>query len=108
MEAVRIETTLQADGVLTLSGLPFEAGKQVEVIVLEVGSQATTTNAASFDEASTHPFQGQRGVYLQDPFAPTISDAPPEQDRYPLRGMPYTYIDPFEPAVPPEDWEALQ
>jgi hypothetical protein len=26
---------------------------------------------------------------------------------FPLRGLPHTYIDPFEPAVPPEDWEAL-
>jgi hypothetical protein len=27
---------------------------------------------------------------------------------YPLRGTPYRYDDPFGPAVPPEDWEALQ
>jgi hypothetical protein len=27
---------------------------------------------------------------------------------HPLAGLPVTYIDPFEPAVPPEDWEALQ
>jgi hypothetical protein len=27
---------------------------------------------------------------------------------HPLAGLPATYIDPFEPAVPPEDWEALQ
>jgi hypothetical protein len=26
---------------------------------------------------------------------------------YPLRGLPVEYIDPFEPAVPPEDWDAL-
>ncbi len=27
---------------------------------------------------------------------------------HPLAGVPVTYIDPYEPAVPPEDWEALQ
>ncbi len=108
MEAVRIETTVQADGVITLSGLPFAAGEQVEVIVLEAGSQAITIAAASSDEASLHPFQEQPGVYLQDPFAPAIPDNSREQERYPLRGTPYKYIDPFEPVVPPEDWEALQ
>jgi hypothetical protein len=81
MEAIRIETTVQADGVLSLSGLPFAAGQQVEVIVLESAAQATTTETTSFDKTSIHPFQGQPGVYLQDPFAP---------------------------AVPEEDWEALR
>ncbi|HEY3874957.1 MAG TPA: hypothetical protein VGM92_05740 [Candidatus Kapabacteria bacterium] len=27
--------------------------------------------------------------------------------RTPLAGVPVEYIDPFEPAVPPEDWEAI-
>ena len=27
-------------------------------------------------------------------------------ERYPLRGEVYTYLDPFEPAVPAEVWEA--
>jgi hypothetical protein len=27
---------------------------------------------------------------------------------YPLRGLPFEYIDPFEPACPPEDWEVLR
>ena len=25
-----------------------------------------------------------------------------------LQGLPLTYVDPFGPAVPPEDWEALR
>jgi hypothetical protein len=29
-------------------------------------------------------------------------------DPYPLRGTPYRYDDPFGPAVPLEDWEALR
>jgi len=27
---------------------------------------------------------------------------------HPLQGLPVTYIDPFEPATAPEDWEALR
>ena len=30
------------------------------------------------------------------------------ENPYSLRGTPYKYEDPFEPAVPPEDWEALK
>jgi len=31
-----------------------------------------------------------------------------EKDPYPLRGTVSKYIDPYEPAVPPEDWEVYQ
>ncbi|HKA55959.1 MAG TPA: hypothetical protein VKJ47_20095 [Candidatus Binatia bacterium] len=34
MQAYRVETTLQQDGTLTLSDLPFQAGESVEVIIL--------------------------------------------------------------------------
>jgi len=34
MQAYRVETTLQQDGTLTLSDLPFHAGEAVEVIIL--------------------------------------------------------------------------
>jgi len=35
--------------------------------------------------------------------------APPQaQDRYPLRGTPYSYDGPMEPAIPAEEWDALQ
>ncbi len=29
-------------------------------------------------------------------------------DRYPLRGTPYSYVDPFSPAVPAEDWDVVE
>jgi hypothetical protein len=35
MNAHRIETTINQDGTLTLNGLPFQAGDEVEVIILE-------------------------------------------------------------------------
>ena len=28
--------------------------------------------------------------------------------RTPLAGVPVEYIDPYEPAVPPEDWEVIK
>lgn len=31
-----------------------------------------------------------------------------EAERYPLRGLPYKYERPFDPAVPLEDWDALK
>jgi hypothetical protein len=34
MQAYRIETTIQQDGILTLRHLPFHAGETVEVIIL--------------------------------------------------------------------------
>jgi hypothetical protein len=37
---------------------------------------------------------------------PNESSAP---ERYPLQGsQPYSYQDPFEPAVPAEDWEVMR
>ena len=35
MNAHRIETTINQDGTLTLDGLPFQAGDEVEVIIIE-------------------------------------------------------------------------
>ena len=81
MQAYRTEATVAANGVVTLSGLPFTVGKQVEVIVLETGPQATSIKESSLDETAIHPFQDRPGAYLQDPFAP---------------------------ALPEEEWEALQ
>jgi hypothetical protein len=39
------------------------------------------------------------------PPAPDRSTTPTE--RYPLRGESYVYIEPLEPAVPAEQWNAL-
>ncbi|MBI1762899.1 MAG: hypothetical protein HYR56_15825 [Acidobacteria bacterium] len=77
MQAYRVETTVAPDGSLTLSNLPFLTGERVEVIV--------------------------RSSFFQAPSAET--DAKNEAERYPLRGMPIVYHDPFEPAVPESDWE---
>jgi hypothetical protein len=63
-----VETRLERDGVLTLTGLPFRAGDR---LVVQIGSV---------------PNNGVR--------------------RFPMRGRSYQYTDPFEPAIPPDEWEA--
>ena len=71
MEAYRVRVHVNQDGSLTLPDLPFQAGEEVEVIVL---AEARTAR---------------------------------DERRYPLRGTPLHYVDPFEP-VAQDDWEALQ
>ena len=39
MEAVRIEATVQSNGRVILNDLPFEEGKQVEIIVLDTNGK---------------------------------------------------------------------
>jgi hypothetical protein len=69
MQDYRVETRVSGDKSLILTGLPFEAGDKVEVIV----------------RGQEHP-QGNG-------------------ERYPLRGKPIRYVDPFS-SVAEEDWEA--
>lgn len=69
--AYRTRIHIAEDGTLTLSGLPFAAGEEVEVIVL-----------AELPDAR-------------------------DEDRYPLRGEPLRYEDPFTP-LDESDWQALQ
>lgn len=81
MNAHKIETVLTEDGALVLRNLPFRVGDAVEVIILE--------------HSKTE----------QDKIIPQQS----ESNLYPLRGkQPYRYDEPYEPATPLEDWEALK
>jgi len=34
-----------------------------------------------------------------------VEQRPAGDNRYPLRGTPYRFTDPMEPAINPEDWE---
>lgn len=88
MNAHKIETVLSEDGALMLKGLPFHVGDSVEVIIL----------------------QRSRGVSTQGSSSPTKSTVVDESEpnSYPLRGTVLHYEDPFEPAVPIEDWESFQ
>lgn len=79
MNAYKVETILSEDGALTLKDLPFHVGDAVEVIILE-----RSPNQMEKTEDQTEP------------------------NLYPLRGTVLFYEDPFEPAVPVEDWEVLR
>ena len=88
MNAHKIETVLSEDGPLMLIGLPFHVGDAVEVIILE--------RSRSVSEGES-PSQPEKAIFDKS-----------EPNLYPLRGTVLHYEDPFEPAVPIEDWEALQ
>jgi hypothetical protein len=80
MIAHKVQAIVTEDGKLLLQGLPFQAGARVEVIVLD---ESADVKESPVKEAST--------------------------DEYPLRGkQPYQFDDPFSPAVPLEDWDALK
>jgi len=63
MDSHRIETTLEQDGTITLSGLRFHAGDAVEVIVMR--------NAASPRQA--YSLRGTAVTY-EDPFEPVAPE----------------------------------
>jgi hypothetical protein len=75
MNAYKIRSIVMADGSILLKGLPFRAGKSVEVIVNDVSAQET---------------------------------APPDERWKSLQGSVTHYDDPFESAIPLEDWDVPQ
>jgi hypothetical protein len=78
MNAYKIRSIVMADGSIVLKGLPFSAGKSVEVIVLDDISNLESAN----------PRLDERWKSLQ--------------------GSVTRYDDPFESAIPLEDWDVLQ
>ena len=78
MTTHKVETTLTEDGTLILRNLPFQAGDTVEVIILDRPQLASESTSE-----------------------------PAALDQHPLRGTVLRYDDPFEPAVPPTEWEVL-
>ena len=61
MQAYRLETVVEKDGVLTLNDLPVKAGSSVEVIIL---IQPTASS-----QGDTYPLRGKPVTYLK-PFDP--------------------------------------
>ena len=53
-----------------------------------------------------HDLPFRRGESVEVIVLPSQTPAPPDK-RYPLRGTPFTLLDPFEP-VAEEDWEVLK
>lgn len=64
MEAVRVEAIVQPNGRIILDDLPFEEGKQVEIIVLN-----TNTNEAA---CGSNPLKDSVLKY-DDPFEPAAA-----------------------------------
>lgn len=82
MNAYKIRSTVMPDGSIILRGLPFSVGKSVEVIVLDdVLAQTTDIDFVS-------PTSDERWKSLQ--------------------GSVIRYDDPFESAIPLEDWDVLR
>ncbi|MBE9077510.1 hypothetical protein IQ241_09395 [Romeria aff. gracilis LEGE 07310] len=75
MNAHKVAATLTEDGKLLLTGLPFQAGDTIEIILLE---QPKERNSSQANLA---------------------------QLEHPLQGTVLRYEDPFEPAMPVEEWE---
>ena len=73
MEAVRIETKVQSNGRVVIENLPFEDGKEVEVIVLEQEA------SGKYITDDPYPLRGSSYEY-DDPFSPLI----PPDDLEPL------------------------
>jgi hypothetical protein len=95
MNAHKVETILPEDGTLMLQGLPFHAGDAVEVIILK-RSRSVSAGETALKGLGGLPHQMEK------------AEDQPEPNLYPLRGTVLFYEDPFEPAVPVEDWEVLR
>lgn len=79
MSPLTLTAVVQPGGTITLNGLPLAAGDTVQVL-----------------------------VWPPPPLVAPLPEDPTEGGKYPLRGTPGVYIDPFEPACEPEDWEVLR
>jgi hypothetical protein len=78
MNAYKIRSIVTTDGSIVLKGLPFSVGKSVEVIVLD------------------------------DLSSPEVASSKPDERWKSLQGSVTRYDDPFESAIPLEDWDVLQ
>jgi hypothetical protein len=65
MNAHRVEATVKQDGSLTLDGIPFQAGEEVEVIIL--------ARAQKRDGMNAYPLRGQP-VRYDEPTAPVAEE----------------------------------
>ena len=77
------EAVVQPDGTLRVEGVPFGAGEWVRVVLLSPPLPGPRRHSAEEVERSRRTRQGLRGTVLR-------------------------YDDPFGPAVPPDEWEAMK
>jgi len=67
MNAHKVEATINENGQLVLTGLPFQPGDAVEVIVLE--------RPLAHSEAKVYPLKDKQPYRYDDPFEPAVSPA---------------------------------
>jgi hypothetical protein len=79
MNAVRVETTVQTDGELHLTELPFRRGDKVEAIVLILDSSPTTAPVAGAKR------EQERAAALNEFLALARSSSFRSADAYPTR-----------------------
>src|SRR5262245_51594940 len=97
MNAIR--TIQNVTGPTLTVNVPTElCGRQVEVVILPLDAPHPPLAAAD----------SRFSKYIMP--KPSLSEEDKHllaQNPYPLRGAGGEYVDPFEPAVPPEDWEVF-
>ena len=77
------EAVVRSDRTLRVEGVPFDVGEWVRVVLLAPPTSESRRHSAADVERS-------------------------REVRRSLRGTVRRYDDPFEPAVPPSDWDALR
>ncbi|MEP7340258.1 MAG: hypothetical protein ABI977_21175 [Acidobacteriota bacterium] len=65
MQAYRVESTVQPEGVLMLRNLPLPEGEKVEVIIL--------VPQPKFEKSDQYPLRGMPVIY-HDPFEPAVPE----------------------------------
>jgi len=65
MSTHRVAATIEHDGTLTLNDLPFQAGDEVEVIILPRRTHA--------NGSARYPLRGQ-SIQYDEPFAPVAEE----------------------------------
>ncbi len=99
METHKTTAKVGKNGKVVLDNLPFAEGVKVEVTVHQVKS----------DERPWPPeFPLEGAVIKYDERVDTPDSRPWPPPEHPMKNSVIRYDDPFEPACPPEEWEALQ
>jgi len=70
-----------------------------------MASYKATIKMEKEGEFALHSLPFHSGEKVQVTVESSVTDLS-AQDRFPLRGTPYRYDDPFGPAVSVEDWDA--
>jgi hypothetical protein len=68
MNAHKLTVTFSEEGKLVLTGLPFQVGDTVEIIILEQSKEQQSSSTSK----SEYPLQGKQPYCYDAPFEPAI------------------------------------